>query len=203
MKTRTDRGFTLVELLLALSIVGALLAMAFAGLRVGLGAWQRGEERAEAQHHGRSLTQVLARSVVGAYPYRAPRPEGGQPVLYFTGEPTRLSFVTVSPPFPSQVPVAFTAVTLSFDEGEAPAFAVRQKVLPNTDPFGDVKPALLDPTVSGIQFRYLRDGGSWEDRWEVGPNDGMPRAVEITVTTRVGDRTVTAPPLTVSLRVTQ
>src|SRR5262249_24090792 len=150
--SRSDRGFTLIELLLALSIVGAPLAMAFAGLRVGLAAWQRGEERAEAQQHARSLTQVLARSVVGAYPYRGSKPEGGQPVLHFTGEADRLFFVTVPPPFPSPVPAAFTAVALSADEGDPPGLAVRQKVMPNYDPFGDVRPALVDPTVAAIEF---------------------------------------------------
>src|SRR5262249_37451361 len=111
--------------------------------------------------------------------------------------------VTVAPPFPSPVPVAFTAVALSADEGDPPGLAVRQKVMPNYDPFEDVKPALVDPTVSAIEFRYLRDGGGWDDRYEPGPNDGLPRAVEIKLTTRVGDRTVTGPPITVPLKVTQ
>jgi len=35
---RRDRGFTLLELLLALSIVAALLVIMFGGLRVGLAA---------------------------------------------------------------------------------------------------------------------------------------------------------------------
>ncbi len=52
MKARTrrlasSRGFTLVELLIALSIVGALLAIAFGGLRVAIAAWGQGEDRAE------------------------------------------------------------------------------------------------------------------------------------------------------------
>ena len=42
-----DAGFTLLELLLALSIVGALLAIAFGGLRVAIAAWGRGEDRVE------------------------------------------------------------------------------------------------------------------------------------------------------------
>ena len=37
--SRRQRGFTLIELLLALAIVGALLAIAFGGLRVAISAW--------------------------------------------------------------------------------------------------------------------------------------------------------------------
>ena len=57
------RGFTLLELLLALAIVGALLAIAFGGLRVAVTSWQRGEDRAEAHQHVRSVALTLARAV--------------------------------------------------------------------------------------------------------------------------------------------
>ena len=40
-------GFTLLELLIALAIVGALLAIAFGGLRMAISAWTRGDDRAE------------------------------------------------------------------------------------------------------------------------------------------------------------
>jgi prepilin-type N-terminal cleavage/methylation domain-containing protein len=45
---RNERGFTLLELLMALAIVGALVVIAFGGVRIALGAWRQGEERAEA-----------------------------------------------------------------------------------------------------------------------------------------------------------
>ena len=54
---RDRRGFTLVELLIALSIVGALLAIAFGGLNVAIKAWRQGEDRAEA--HQRDAAHAL------------------------------------------------------------------------------------------------------------------------------------------------
>ena len=63
-------GFTLLELLLALSIVGVLLAIAFGGLRTGIMAWTRGEDRADVQQRARGLSQILVRTVGGAYPYQ-------------------------------------------------------------------------------------------------------------------------------------
>ena len=43
-----------------------------------------------------------------------------------------------SAPFPLPAPIAFTAVTLSVDEGERPGLAVREKAMPNDDPFEEV-----------------------------------------------------------------
>lgn len=194
------RGFTLLELLIALSIVAALLAILLGGLRVGLAAWRQGEDRAEAHHHVRSLVQLLSRSVAGTFPYRmAPQP-GAPPVVQFQGEERRLAFVTLSPPFPLTAPIAFTTVTFTQEAGERPGLSVREKALPNFDPFELVAPAVVDPAVTEVTFRYLRPGGGWETRWDGAAERGLPQAVEIRLTTRIHGRVEPVPPLTVSLR---
>ena len=85
------RGFTLIELLIALAIVGALLAIAFGGLRVAVNAWRQGEDRAEAHQHVRSIALILARALSAAYPYRASRGQGPDPVVLFAGTDKRWS----------------------------------------------------------------------------------------------------------------
>ena len=57
--TRDQRGFTLIELLMALAIVGALVVIAFGGVRIALGSWRQGEERAEAYQHLRGIALTL------------------------------------------------------------------------------------------------------------------------------------------------
>ena len=87
MKRGDQRGFTLLELVLALSIVAAMLAIVFGGLRVGVRAWQRGEERTESQQHARSLNALLALSLGGTAAYLGPAPAGVQPEVLFQGAP--------------------------------------------------------------------------------------------------------------------
>lgn len=197
---RRDRGFTLLELLLALSIVAALLVIMFGGLRVGLAAWRRGEERAAVLEHGRSLAQLLERALAGTFPYLAALNASEEVRILFDGQPDRLTFVTVSPPVPAPVPVAFTAVSLS---REAQGFALREQVMPNRGPLDRVAPVLVDPAVIAVRFRYLSDGPEgWQEQWDMAKEDALHRAVEITLATAAGRRAVEQPPLTVPIRAT-
>ena len=88
MKRGGQRGFTLLELVLALSIVAAMLAIVFGGLRVGVRAWQRGEERTESQQHSRSLNALLALSLGGTAAYLGPAPAGSSPRSCSRARPT-------------------------------------------------------------------------------------------------------------------
>jgi general secretion pathway protein J len=196
------RGFTLAELLIALAIVGALLATAFAGLRVGLAAWTQGEARVDVHQHLRGVATLLARSVGGAYPYRASAGLAPQPVVLFTGTAQRLEFVTQSEPLPAAVPIAFTAVVLAVETDQGGAgLTVRQRVLPNHDPFTAATVVLRDPTIKTLELRYLGEAGGWQDTWDGENENALPRAVRISVARTENGRTESLPPLTVSLRI--
>jgi general secretion pathway protein J len=173
-----QRGFTLVEIIIALSIVGALLVVAFGGLRVAISAWRRGDERAEIHQHNRSLTVTLSRAMSAAYPYRAGRAQGETPVLLFKGDAHSLEFVTQASPFPAPVPVAFTAVVIELRGDDRPALVIRQRVLPNYDPFTAATPVLEDDSVKALELSYLGDNG-WQSAWDAEQDGGLPRAIRI------------------------
>jgi general secretion pathway protein J len=194
------RGFTLLELVIALAIVGALLVVAFGGLRVAIAAWTQGDDRSEAHQHLRGVAAVLARGLGAAYPYRASLGEAPEPVVLFRGSELRVEFVTQTPPFPPPVPVAFVAVVITLDSEEGPALVIRQRPLPNRDPFTDAEVVLRDPGIQRLELRYLSDGGAWQDTWDAEEQQILPRAVQIIVASTRAGRVETLPPLTVALR---
>jgi general secretion pathway protein J len=196
---RDEHGFTLVEVLIALAIVGALLAIAFGGLRVALTSWRQGEDRAEAHQHVRSVALTLGRAMSGAYPYRASRGVAPEPVVLFAGTEQRVEFVTQATPFPAAIPIAFTAVIFSLDESGEPGLVVRQRALPNREPFSAAEIVYRDPSVTALRLAYLDESG-WKDSWDGAEAKATPRAVRISVATTLNGRSEELPPFTVSLR---
>ncbi len=195
---RRAPGFTLVEVLLALSIGAALLVVVFGGVRAGLAAWGRGEARAAALEHDRSLEQMLTQTIAGAFPYRGNAARAGATGVLFNGRPDRLTLVTVAPPIPASMPIAFTAVHVSGDEQ---GLAVRQLALPNQESVDRTAAVLVDSSVVALRFRYLgQEADTWSDEWQMGRERGLPRAVEIRLTTAINGRRVEQLPLVVSIR---
>ncbi len=193
-------GFTLVELILALGIAASVLVIAFGGLRVGLAAWNKGEEHAVRLDYARSVVVLLERALDGAFPYRFTPEEQQAARILFDGRPDRVTFATLSPPFPAPAPIAFTAVSFS---SEATGLALRQQVLPNLIVLDRLAPILVDPETTAVRFRYLgEEPGAWQVEWDMSKEETLPRAVEITLVTGTGARRTSQPALLVPIRAT-
>jgi prepilin-type N-terminal cleavage/methylation domain-containing protein len=194
------QGFTLLELVIALAIVGALLVVAFGGLRVAIAAWTQGDDRSEAHQHLRGVAAVLARGMGATFPYRGTLGQAPDAVVLFRGTERRVEFVTQSPPFPPPVPVAFTAVVIALESEEGPALVIRQRVLPNREPFTDAQVVLRDAAIQRLELRYLNESGVWQEEWNAEEEQALPRAVQIVVASTRAGRVEALPPLTVALR---
>lgn len=193
-------GFTLLELILALGIVALLLVVVSGGLRVGLAAWQRGEERTAQLDRARSLAVLLEHGLAGAFPYRVTTETEPEPRILFDGRPDRLTFATLSPPLPMGPAIAFSAVRLSADAG---GLALRQQVLPNRVALDRLDPMLVDGHTTAIRFRYLgQEPEAWQEAWDITREETLPRAVEITLVGGAG-APATQQTLTVAIQANQ
>ena len=197
-RSRAVRGFTLVEVVLALGIAAAVLVIVFGGLRVALAAWSKGEARAARLDHARGVIVLLERALDGAFPYRFGTPEQPEPHVLFDGRPDRVTFATLAPPFPGAVPIAFTAVSLSSEEA---GLTLRQQVLPSLLVLDRLAPVLVDRETAAVRFRYLgQEPGAWQEAWDMSREETIPRAVEITLVGRGGARGAAAQVLIVPIR---
>ena len=81
------------------------------------------------------------------------------------------------PPRPAPVPIGFTATVIALEDEEGPALVIRQRPLPNQDPFTEARVVLRDPSVYGLDIRYLDEDGAWQERWNAEEEQALPRAV--------------------------
>ena len=103
-------GFTLLELLVAISLLGIVLAMAAGGLRFGLTAWEKGDNIQQRSSELRSSQHLLRRLIEQLYP-ALNRTNSGYNAVLFVGEPSEIIFVgpppaQLSPPGTYRIRVA-------------------------------------------------------------------------------------------------
>lgn len=187
-------GFSLLEVILAVSIAAALLVILSGGVRVGLAAWQRTDERTAQLDHTRGLVLLLEHALAGAFPYRMDRRDAQEPHVLFDGRRDRLTFATLSPPWPGATATAFSVVRVAADRA---GLTVHQQALPNQLAPERLPPVLVDARTAAVRFRYLGPGtDAWRDTWDTAVEKALPRAVQITLVgadTRSGPETFIAP----------
>ena len=90
-----QQGFTLLELLIALTLLGFILVLLFGGLRLGVRSWDASQKQVDTLNSVRALESFLRREMSTAFPYKWKA--GPTRRLAFLGERDRLSFVAQLP----------------------------------------------------------------------------------------------------------
>ena len=88
-------GFTLLELLISITLLGLILVLLFGGLRLGVRSWDAVQQQVDNLNTVRSVEGFLRREIALAHPYRW-KGQKGQHVA-FLGTRNKLSFVTQLP----------------------------------------------------------------------------------------------------------
>lgn len=96
------RGFSLVELLLAVTLLAAGLALAFATLRNATGASERAEAQAQRGERLRAVQSFLRTEIGAAMPVPLAAPEPGEDPVVFEVTSDRLRFVAPMPGYLSR-----------------------------------------------------------------------------------------------------
>jgi len=180
-------GFTLIEVMVSLAIIGLITTLMFSGLRVGIDTWERGSSKIQ-QMEQRSMVEGLLRRQLGL---ASPTEFGGEngAIVLFAGDSHRLEFVSRYSLFDG----ATDARKIDY-VAEDGRFAYSENFLFDYQPGAIVESeSRILADFSRVDFRYLgtdRDGrAEWIENWELG--DGLPRAVEVRI-----DDDLTVVPLT-------
>jgi general secretion pathway protein J len=87
-----QRGFTLLELVIAITLMGLVLVVLYSGLRLGLNSWDRGEQQADASNRQRLALEFLRRQLAQSMTVYRTNDKQERTVV-FTGQPNLIEFV--------------------------------------------------------------------------------------------------------------
>jgi general secretion pathway protein J len=177
-------GFTLVEMLLATSLIGFIMLMAYSGLDACIKLANSGEERIEASSRARISHEFLRKQLSRMLPLNFAKP--GEVFRYFEGESDRIRWVGPMPGYLGKGGAYVQELSLSRN-GREQALDFRFVML-NGYEDGDLE--LMEPIalVSGLAsvefaFKHVDNSGEvsdWKSTWDTTSNNQqLPLMVKI------------------------
>lgn len=172
-KTRSS-GFTLVELMVAMTIMAFVMLIIGKGFRLGMDAWDRGEAKTVITQRYRVLTGLMSQQMKSAYPYRIDLED--EKIAVFKGEEDSVMFVTTitDPPFGGfkWIRYSFKDGSLFYKEGILPDKEFEEKITGSEE--------IIDSDVGEMKFTYYsKDEEEWKDSWDYG--ESLPGAVKVEI----------------------
>ena len=171
---RAPAGFTLIEVIIALVVLGFILAALAQAFRFGTTAWSLENRLADNAAQLERMDRVLRRLIEQASP---PIASDDKPMA---GEEHRLTFMTLLPDEPETQPIRHAQVALGVDDRHR--LVLRWRPRPNATPLGPLPPMreiVLAEGVGRIDLAYranTADGGKWSKTWT---DSTLPALVQI------------------------
>lgn len=177
MSQPRQRGLTLIELLIAITLLGITLTLAYAALRTGLRSDERVAQLVAEQEDQRAVEGFLRRHLRGIRALRGAENDNGDRPLLFRASAQGLDYVA---PVPAQQPqlAGLQAFSLWVEEEE-----LRLRLSPLADYASDGgRHRLLLEDLEEARFSYYGKPGrqrefGWHDHWR--DDEEMPRLLRL------------------------
>lgn len=170
---RANRGFTLIEILIALAILAMIVASTFTIFRSSAKSWQKGEIRTERYHNARTaigrMSQELSQAVMT-----------GNAECRFTGAKGEVKFIS----FMSTRAEVFEPSEITYWLDKENKYLMRNgDIEPDYDFSTQDYSDILADGISELEFSYY-DGSAWNDTWDSSASEDdkvLPKAVKIKI----------------------
>jgi general secretion pathway protein J len=177
---RRQQGFTLLELLLSMTLTALLLGMLSAGIYAVVNDWQDESVGLEDELDRALVLLQVERALQGAFPHSYIHPERLARFVYFHGDESSVSFVSTVAP---QRSAGLTAWQVYSEPGQGVMLRLTQAYADNPDARLEVaEPVRLLPDYS-LRIRYLVSSGIdekvWLDEWPAEEMQSLPLAVSL------------------------
>jgi len=206
MRLKNNQGFTLLELLIAITLSILILVVLGAAMRLGYKSQAKGTERGEMTQKVRILNDRIAWLIRGAYPLYLDKTD--EKKIFFDGKSDRAGFVTSSIDTHGTGPEDFAGLKWVSIFTDSEGLKIREKIFFLEDVFDDDKGKvyLLDPEVKKIEFEFfeIKEGekqGTWISEWDPKDKETTPSAVKVTITLERNGQKIELPEMIVNIAV--
>lgn len=198
---RTD-GFTLVELLVGITLVVLIATLAYGGIQLSTRSWDKAESVIAASDEMRLAHGFIRAQLAQARPIFLEEADGDR--VAFRGGPQRVLFIAPMPVQRSNTGMLYLFSLRFSQQAKQPLLEVGYAgYFPGTTPFPDTEPAastvLVENGEAGeIAYFGAHEPGEppgWHERWE--RRDAFPELVRFRL--RTTDRNGTWPDLVIPM----
>ena len=190
---RSVAGFTLLEVLTTLAILSLFIITIFGGFRLGVGAWEKGEEIVEKSQKKTVIFDLLSQQVKSSFPYRIKAEKAEADYLAFMGESSSLRFVSAfSIKARRQEGLVFVMYRVEEGRPSGKVLKIYEKRVLNKNMMDetpkDEEFLTVTEDLSDLRFEYFDEGegkeetGEWVESWDSKEKKALPAQVKITFT---------------------
>lgn len=191
----TSAGFTLLELIISLTIIAIIAMMVQNGFRLSVSAWEKGESAIEDQQRYRYVLELIQRQLASSLPHASSEKVKTDSDVVFKGDDASLEFVSRMSLIPGDssgmIRVRYRVETE--DDGKNVLFAESHLVdrlsVSSQDEPGEEDWHILLSDIHDFAFDYLAglstedaldDASFWESSWgDSGEQKGLPLALRV------------------------
>ena len=165
---KNQKGFTLLELILAMSIVAIIVALGLGGVRLGISARDVGEQKVETYQRLRIISEQLKQKLQSTYPVFVSQKDGvpgvtvpvtSKRILAFEGNTDSIRFVTFATPMTVSDPTTLTH-EVKFYIGEHPETEQTGVILMERDVSGGDVFSRIDPRSDSVRYFLMAENAA-------------------------------------------
>jgi general secretion pathway protein J len=168
-----DRAFTLLELMISITLLTMVILIIGNVFRIGMNAWEKGEEETGWTQRFRVLSGLFSQQFKSVYPYMMEIDD--ENVVLFSGEADSVLFVTT---LAESSYGGFKWVRYSHKDG---TIFLKEGLLPDKELMDNISgdEEIVDSYIEELKFEYKSHDDEWNDSWDYG--EVLPKAIKVKI----------------------
>lgn len=191
MKPFRRNGFTLIEVLIAMTLLGVMVVLLFSSLRIAAESWNAGEDKMAAVNQKAVVYQFFKRHLTAIRPLPLLNTDPAyslEAVQAFQGFSQSLRFVAGLPASSARKGLQVFNIALNPENSEILLVALTPYRLTEADQ-ESVKPEVLLENIAGLKFAYFGRieefaEPQWHEEWAV--TEHLPSLIKVSIALKDG-----------------